>query len=273
MRKIIIFLIFLIPLITLQAKAENQWRELAPGFHVGDFKVEVKDIPSTQASVTILRIDPEKWNLKLLALSNSNENGCMSVHKWCEKYKMVAGINAGMYATDYSTHIGYMRNGSHINSSKINSYQSVAAFSPKIKGIPRFRIFDTEKTEISRINKQYDCVIQNLRLIKRSGVNRWGQQDKKWSEAALGEDKSGRILFIFCRYPFSMHDFNDMLLNLPVDIVCAQHLEGGPEAQMYLKLGSTELDLTGSFETGFNPDDENIFAFPVPNVIVISKKK
>ena len=54
-----------------------------------------------------------------------------------------------------------------------------------------------------------------------------------------------------------MHDLNNILLSLPIDLVCAQHLEGGPEAQMYVKVGKTEIEKIGSYETTFNEDDVN----------------
>jgi hypothetical protein len=59
------------------------------------------------------------------------------------------------------------------------------------------------------------------------------QQDKIWSELALGGDRQCNILFIFCRSPYSNQDFNNILLQLSINIVCAQHLEGGPEASLY----------------------------------------
>ncbi len=66
----------------------------------------------------------------------------------------------------------------------------------------------------SSILKDYGSAVQNLRLIKRPGSNQWGKQDSRWSEAALGEDSSGRVLFLFSRAPFSMHDLMDRQLVL-----------------------------------------------------------
>ena len=117
------------------------------------------------------------------------------------------------------------------------------------------------------ILREYASVVQNLRLISQPGQNRWGQQGKMWSEAALGEDKSGRILFIFCRSPFSMHDLNQELLRSDIGLVAAQHLEGGPEAQFYINIGDFELELYGSYETSFRENDENATSWSIPNVL------
>jgi hypothetical protein len=150
----------------------------------------------------------------------------------------------------------------------------VAAFDPLEAGSPPFRIYDldAEGASLDAINEGYGSVVQNLRLIKRPGNNRWEQQEKRWSEAALGEDEQGRILLIFCRSPYSMHDLNGALLDLPLGLVAAQHLEGGPEAQLFVRAGEVEVDLVGSYETGFIEHNGNRSAWPVPNVIGIAPK-
>ena len=63
----------------------------------------------------------------------------------------------------------------------------------------------------------------------------------------------------------AMADFNAALIDLDIGIVCAQHLEGGPEAQLYIQFG--DLERVGSYETGFNHDDDNEHAWRIPNVI------
>ena len=113
----------------------------------------------------------------------------------------------------------------------------------------------------------YKSAVQNLRLIKRPGTNQWGKQTREWSEAAVGEDSDGHLLFIYSRSPFSMHDLNQELLASGIGVVAAQHMEGGPEAQLYVRVGATESEMFGSFETLFKENDENSAAWPVPNVI------
>ena len=94
-----------------------------------------------------------------------------------------------MFGTDQKTHLGYLRYREHINNSHQNSYQSVAAFDPRDSaGTSRFRIFDLDAPGVTfrGILKDYASAVQNLRLVKRPGRNQWGQQERKWSEAALG---------------------------------------------------------------------------------------
>jgi hypothetical protein len=67
----------------------------------------------------------------------------------------------------------------------------------------------------------------------------------------LGEDAQGRILFIFARSPFSMYELSRELVSANIGVVAAQHLEGGRQAQFYLRTDSEELELFGSYETLF----------------------
>ena len=94
-----------------------------------------------------------------------------------------------------------------------------------------------------------------------------------FDHTALGEDSEGRALLIFCWSPYSMHDLNDILLSLPIDIVAAQHVEGGPEAQLYISVGETQLEILGSYETGFRENDSNDRAWPIPNVIGVRPRE
>ena len=220
--------------------------------------------------IVILRIDPSLWQLEAVGISQTGESAGHTARAWSESRKFSAAINAGMFAADQKTHLGYMRCGEQVNNSHANTYQSVAAFDPRDSAAqPRFRIFDLDAPRITfeSIQKDYASVLQNLRLVKRPGLNQWPQQDKKWSEAALGEDDAGRILFIFSRYPFSMYDLNGELLAAGIGLVAAQHLEGGPEAQLYVHAGTVELEMFGSFETSFTENDANSVAWPVPNIL------
>ena len=89
---------------------------------------------------------------------------------------------------------------------------------------------------------------------------------------SLGIDGKGNILFLFTRSPYSVHDFINALLRLDIDIQRAMYLEGGPEASLYLKTSQKEMALFGSYETGFNENDNNNRFWSIPNVIGISFK-
>lgn len=253
----------------LLAGPASDWKSLAPGM---DLRYVAAKKPSSvgDSRIVILRMDPSQWQLEAVGITQTGESSGHIARSWSQSRNFSAAINAGMFATDYKTHLGYMGSAGHINNSHLNAYQSVAAFEPRdSKSLPAFRIFDLDAPGIyfSDILKDYTSVLQNLRLIKRPGLNQWPQQERKWSEAALGEDDTGRILFIYSRAPFSMHDLNEELLTAGIGLVAAQHLEGGPEAQLYVHVGTTEIELCGSYETSLTENDKNSAAWPVPNIL------
>ncbi|HEY6946582.1 MAG TPA: phosphodiester glycosidase family protein, partial [Candidatus Acidoferrum sp.] len=243
----------------LLARPASDWKVLAPGM---DLKYVTAKKPSSvgDSRIAVLRMDANLWQLEAVGISQTGESSGHTAREWSQKHNFSAAINAGMFASDYKTHLGYMRSSTHVNNSHPNAYQSVAAFDPHdSQPLPLFRIFDLDAPGIhfQDILKDYSSVLQNLRLVKRSGLNQWSPQERKWSEAALGEDDAGRILFIYSRAPFSMHDLNDELLAAGIGLVAAQHLEGGPEAQLYVHVGATELEMVGSYETAFTENDAN----------------
>ena len=256
-------------LISLAAGAPSGWRQVAPGMELGIFTAD-RTSPAGDSRITVLRIDPNLYDLVFVGLGLTGDPGGRTVRQWCEKHGLAAGINAGMYAMDYRTHIGYLRYRGRLHSGRVNGYRSVAAFDPKEgKNLPRFRIFDLDAPGVTleTILADYESAVQNLRLIKRPGLNQWKLQDKSWSEAALGKDSSGRILFIFSGSPYTMHDFNRELLSLGIGVVAAQHLEGGPQAQMYLRAGGEELEMAGSSDAPLPGNGGKPVAWPVPNVL------
>jgi len=257
--------------LTLGAGNTSEWQSLSPGLDLKRLAPKLSDSPG-DSRITVLRIDSKLWELQLVGTSLSGEHGGHTAREWCEREKFTAAINAGMFGADQKTHLGYARLREHVYNSRVNTYQSVAAFDPQDpQAHPRFHIFDLDAPGVrfENIQRDYASVVQNLRLVRRPGQNQWSQQSRKWSEAALGEDDLGRVLFVFSRSPLSMHDLNRELLSGGIGLVAAQHLEGGPEAQLYLHVGGTELEMFGSFETSFREDDKNLAAWPVPNVLGI----
>ena len=253
---------------------DDKWQPLAPGM---DVQILNARIPGSDgdSKITVVRIDPKLWELVFIGISQTGETSGKTAREWCKSYKLTAAINAGMFDTNNKTHVGYLRYREHVNNGQVNNYKSIIAFDPcKEKELQTFQIFDLDETGVSikSILNDYNSAIQNMRLIKKPGTNVWNQQDRKWSEAAIGEDNAGRILFIFSRSQFSMHDLNEELLKSGIGIVAAQHLEGGPEAQLYLHVCNVELDLFGSYETSFKEDNGNETPWPIPNILGIRPK-
>lgn len=274
-RKHVIFLLVPVFLLLSCSKAQEPkpvWIQIENGLHYGEFEAPVKS-EIGDSKIQVLKIDPRQYDLVLLCASEQTGGEALTVREWAGRFGLIAAINAGMFQKDLKTNVGYMKNYTHFNNRRIHRrYASVFAFNPREDGLPAARIFDTDVDVIKEVIARYHTVIQNLRLIKRPALNRWFRQDRKWSEAALGQDKDGNILFIFCESPYTMHDLNNFLLELPLGIDCAQHLEGGVQASFYLRHNNTEIRGAGRHKTASAKINPGGLFFPVPNVIGIKKK-
>jgi Phosphodiester glycosidase len=174
-----------------------------------------------------------------------------------------------MYDRDLSTHIGFLRVGDRISARWVKNYQSILLLAARRPNLPAATIRDVPPDGRAADFADYDTVVQNLRLIRDPAVNVWTQSDRHWSEAAIALDRRGRILFLFCRSPFTMHDFNALVTALPLGVMRAMHVEGGPEASLSVRGPGIEVDLAGSYETSFNPSADSKRQWPLPNVVTV----
>jgi len=248
----------------------NPWTALDSGLELGQFPL-VDPGSSAGAVVFVLRVDPRLCELTLHGIPRGESVG-FTAREWSRREGLVAAINAGLYQADYRTHSGYMSVDGAVLSRGVNGYLSAAAFAPVDPKDPPFRIFDLDDVPLASVLSRYRRVVQNLRLVKRPGENRWESQDRRWSEAALGEDREGRALFIFSGEPLTLNRLIDALLALPLGLVAAQHLEGGAQAQFVVAAGGQTIELVGSYEGIFPAPDPKRPAWPIPNIIGIRKR-
>lgn len=249
----------MLALVALALLAAPDWRPIAPGVEYRVFE-----------ALHVVRIDPAVAQLSLHARSELG-GAPRTAAQWSKERGLVVAMNAGMFHGDHSSHVGYLRHGKHVNQKTWNGYQSVLVFGATKPGLPPARILDREEPGFDPAIAGYATVIQNLRLIRGSGESVWKKQPRRWSEAAVASDDRGRILLLFSRPGRSMADFNALVLGLPLGLQRAQHMEGGPEASLSIHGGGVDLDLAGSFETGFLEDDHNASQWPIPFVIGVSK--
>lgn len=247
------------------APAKPLWRELQPGVEHGAWPT-VAGCATDACLLHVVRVQPRLAQLEVVVAA---EQGAMNrtAGNWAKHAGLSVVINAGMYAQDHSTHVGYLRrDGRELTAAWARDYESVFVLGPKDEARPFATIVDLDVAGRDEV-RRYRTAVQNLRLLKAPGHSVWKTEKRRWSEAALGLDGEGRILMIFLRAPRSMVELNQLLLKLPLDVVRAQHLEGGPEASLSIHGGGVDLDLAGSYESGFNENHANSAQWKLPNVI------
>jgi hypothetical protein len=240
-----------------------RWRALQPG-------VELAIVAGGGGPLYVVRVDPRR--AKLAAGLASKTGRSQTAAEWCRTSRFSVAINLGMYEADHRTHTGYLRDGAHLNNGRVNDYRSLLALRPAKSGLPPALWVDLPSAALPPALAPYDLVVQNLRLIAGDRKNVWTPTNRRWSEAALAIDSKGRLLFLFSRAPYSMPEFNALILRLPLDVRQAMHVEGGPEASLSVHAGGVDLDLCGSFETGFVEDESNRDQWPLPNVLAVVRE-
>jgi len=248
------------------------WRALKQGLEYAEFTAPLRSTHG-DSKIRILRIDPTYFELKLVNASARPDGKPLTTKEWVRQENLAAAINASMFHADYRTSVALMKTKGHTNNPRVTKDKAVLAFHPLISSIPPVQIIDRECQDFHQLQRQYASLVQNIRMISCRGNNVWAQQKRAWSTAAVGTDLQGRVLFIHVRSPYSVHDLIDMLLALPIELRNAMYVEGGPEAQLYVKSGDVELELVGSFETGFYERDDNTRAWPIPNAIGVRRKE
>ncbi len=248
----------------LQAGVHYAVVRLRPGSKVGDNRLH------------LVRVDPRRARL-YAGLAKLHGRKKRTARQWARRARLSVVINLGMFKTDHLTHVGYTRRGRFLDNRRWRKdYLSALAFGPRKKGLASAVMVDLDQPGAKKRLASYRVVVQNLRLIKAvggRGVNVWRDRPKRWSEAALAADNKGRLLFVLCRSPFRMAVLNKLLLGLPLNIVRAMHLEGGPEASLTIRARGVKLDLAGSYESRYNENDRNRTQWRLPNVLGVRRAR
>lgn len=248
------------------------WETLEEGLELGTFAGPA--VPTLgDGKIHVLRIDPARFELALLNASAPGEGASKTARAWAEGAGAVAAINASMFATDGKTSVSLMRTRRHVNNATASKDNAVLAFDadPGAK-VPPVQILDRTCQDHAALSRSYGSLVQSIRMIDCDGKTVWSKQPKKWSTAAIATDTRGRVLFLHARSPWPVHDFTNRVRALPLAVNRLMYVEGGPEATLYVKAGGRVIERVGSFETGFNENDDNVEAWPVPNVIAVVRK-
>jgi hypothetical protein len=247
-----------------RARDGSGLRRLASGIAYGTYDLPLPS-PVGDRKLHVVRLDPAKVSF-FMGVGRSR-----SAREWARSERLAVVTNLGMYERDLRTHTGYLRVGQQEHSARWHpEYRSAFAFGPRLPGLPRAALVDLDADADRLALGRYDHAVQNLRLIRSrggQGENVWRPKRRMWSEAALAQDAQGRVLFLFCRSPYTMDVLARQLLALPLGIRRAQHLEGGSLASLSIHVGGVSLDLAGSYQTGFGAHDRNRGQRPLPNVL------
>jgi len=251
--------------------AESAWRKIEPGLELGTFHAPVKS-EMGDSLIRALRIDPGRFELRLLNASAPGQGQPLPAKEWCRRNGLVAAINAAMYQADHRTSVSLMRTLGHVNNPSLTRDKTILAFDPLAPDLPPVKILDRECGDFDALKGRYGTLVQSIRMLSCKGENVWSRQPRKWSTAAIGTDGDGKVLFIHVRSPYATHDLIEILRGLPLGLSRLMYAEGGPEAQLYVRGPDREYEFLGAYATGLNGNEAIQMAWPIPNVIGVSRR-
>jgi hypothetical protein len=252
------------------APPDQFWTRLEPGLDLGLFP-SPRPSSAGDSVIRVLRIDPERFELTLLNASATKDKLPLTAKQWCQRFGCIAGINASMFQADISTSISLMRTGGHVNNPRLTKDRAILAFDRLTRDVPPVLMIDRDCDDLDALAGKYGTLVQSIRMLSCKGKNVWAQQPQRWSTAAVGIDKKGRVLFIHVRSPFTTHDLVNILTELPLGLARAMYVEGGPEAQLFIGAGRRDEEFVGTYDIPFYDSDDR--ARPVPNVIAVTRKR
>ncbi len=254
---------------TVDTKAAIVWRAIEPGLALARVAAPIKSTDG-DSIITMVRIDPKRFQLRL-ATARAHGEKTQTTADWAKQLGFVAAINAGMYLKDYSTSVGYMRDGRRVINPRLNAFRAVLAFNRRSRRAPPVFIIDRTCAPFKKYRRRYATFIQSIRMIGCRGRNLWKPSTKAWSIAAIATDSRGRVLLIHCASPYSVHRFIAMLQGLKIGIKRAMYLDGGSPASLFVGAGGVKLNLYGTHGSS----GPTTFPAPrsIPNVIGIVRRK
>ncbi len=249
------------------------WKNLEAGLDYALFEAPTKS-SCADSKIDVLRINPKYFSFELQCMEQKKSNN-KKIDQICKENNLIAAINAGMFKLEgnFQTCTGYMKKGAYVNNASMNSaYKNVFVCNPKDTNKAGAAIVDITCQDWAQAKANYTTCSQGIRMVNCDRKATWQASEKKWSMVLIGEDSLQNILFIFCRSPYKVLDFTNMLLQSELKIKRIMYLEGGPEASFYVNHTALSVQKMGSYETGFNENDNNSVYWEIPNIIGIKRK-
>ena len=245
-----------------------RWNALEAGLEYAEFSLQSE--AGQQASLTVLRIDPERFDFRLYA-SAAHSHPALTLGQWADSHDLVAAINASMYLPDGVTSTGYMRQDDYINNKRlVRRFGAFFVAGPRQEGLPRADILTREDPRWQELLGQYRLVIQNYRMINDERRILWSPGGPLYAISAVAEDGDGQILFLHCREPLEAYSFAHALLHLPLDVRTVMYVEGGMQAGLVIRSPGLHQELRGRHLADFWVTG-NVRA-QLPNVLGIRRR-
>lgn len=216
--------------------------------------------------VTLVRIDMHRHRLTLVTAA-SEDGVFRPVPEWARRANLVAGINAALFEPDGRATALYVEDGVE-RSPDDGRFGGLLAFDPVDAGDPPFVLAgrDCPGTDLAALRARYRSVVANYRLLGCAAEPIAWLDEDRFSSAAFGVDREGRLVLVHSTTPYRMTDLARTLADPALGLVAVHYVEGGPKATVHVETDEGPLTLIGSREEDGHAEDRR-GARPIPNVL------
>jgi hypothetical protein len=250
------------------------WRALEPGLELGSLRLP-GDPTDESRVVTVLRLDPRRFEMRLLCARAEKGHRTRTPRQWCVERGALAAINAGMFMGDGLTACGLMRTAGHVNNPVLGRDQAVLVADPLDPALPPAQMLERDAPDFRRLLALYRTAAQNIRIVASRPVPHvvWQNKSGRWSQAAVGQDGQGRMLLLYSGTARNPADLAAGLLQVPLGLKSLMHTEGGPTAALCVRAGGVDREWAGGAASASEAPQDAAPAEPVPNVLAVFRRR
>ncbi len=232
-------------------------------------RVRLPRAPEVRAGnriLTVVRVDLRRY--RLTVLSSVRDGAPRPLDAWVRDHRLSGGMNAGMFLPNRRPVATLVHDGTVISDRNPASYDGIIGWDPHGAFGPIGAGGRGCAHDLAAMRQRFRSVVQGYRMmIDCEGRAVAWRNERRYSAAAFGADAQGRAVFVHARTPYRMRELNEMIAALGLGIRGLVYMEGGPEASLVVRDADRSVTEIGSWEDGFNPNDENRQLWDIPNVI------
>ena len=240
---------------------------LGPGLTVERWALSATPVAGGPPCIDVVRADPATYALRVLSQATDDPTPRSAI-AWRDAFHLSAVINAGMFHASGKP-VGMIVADGTVRSDENAKMSGYLAWDPVTDADPPFAMAGRDCTgfDLDALRAKYHSIVQSYRMLGCDGQALPWKDPKQYSAAAIGLDRTGRIVFLHARAAVTMAELSAALA--AHDLAGALFLEGGPEASLVARGPEGELGRVGSYETGFVENDGNTLYWTLPNVIAL----
>lgn len=232
-------------------------------------RVRLPRAPRVEAgdrTLTVVRVDLRRYRLEVR--SSLRDGAPRALDAWVRDTGLSGGINAGMFLPDRRPVGTLVDRGTVLSDRNPSRFDAIVGWDARGSAGPIGVGGAGCSTGRRAILRRYASAVQGFRMmIDCRGRPRAWPTRRIYSAAAFGRDAQGRAVFVHSRTPYRMDVLSRMMVDLDLGIRGLVYMEGGPEASLVVRAPPHEVTEIGSWEDGFNPNDDNRRLWEIPSVI------